>query len=321
MSISAYGYTYNCIRMRIPFEAAIRSMLEIVDEVVVCDGESNDGTYDVLRGIEGVDVFQMPYDLSEPRIDTIMKMNARHRCKTNLLWPLDMDEIIHEKDIAEWRELLTGFKEDEDLMVLPMVDFWGRSRFQLRYKIQGVYWNASGMIQGIIKEDRWINPRTRKICARASHGAEFINPHTFEHLTPTLNARWHPNKDFLIEYESLRQPHYELRAIEYCQNHAVVYHYSWYHLLRKFLERGFIQNHQDHLLFGVIDYWSQRWDPYGGHPPELAQILTNIDAQLKAVENVTIQHQLSHPKWIQSWLSISLDEMYQELLDYDKSTS
>jgi glycosyltransferase involved in cell wall biosynthesis len=320
MSISAYGYTWNCKRARLPFKESILSMLPIMDEVVIVDGYSDDDTYEILKEIPNIKLYSKRYDKDEPRIDILMKMAALEKCKTDLVWCLDLDEVIHEKDVDEWLELIEYFNNSsKDLLVMPMIDFWGRDRLQLRHKIQGVYRNNGKIIQGVIKDERWVNSITGRICSRASHGGEFINPNTLEYLTPTMNIEWHPDEYFLAEYEREKRENYEQRVNEYCRNHAVIYHYSWYHPMRKFIQRCFVQNPQDNLLFGRINYWSERWEPYGGSIPTIEQLLGNMKAQMEDIMDVTIEHAIEHPAVMQEWLRQDLDGMYTEFVNYDKS--
>lgn len=47
--LSGYVCTRNCIELDYPFVEAILSLLPVCDEVVVCDNESIDGTFEMLR--------------------------------------------------------------------------------------------------------------------------------------------------------------------------------------------------------------------------------------------------------------------------------
>ena len=75
--ISGYTTAYNVINLGIPFEQSIKSMLGFCDEVVVLDGESDDGTYEILEKMakenEKIKLYQNTFDMDEPGIDGMQR--------------------------------------------------------------------------------------------------------------------------------------------------------------------------------------------------------------------------------------------------------
>ena len=86
-----------------PFEISIRSALQFCDEVVCVDGNSTDGTFELLQKMSAEDprlkIYQNDFDLTEPGIDGNQKAFARCLCENDILVQFDVDEIFHEDDI------------------------------------------------------------------------------------------------------------------------------------------------------------------------------------------------------------------------------
>jgi ADP-heptose:LPS heptosyltransferase len=117
--ISGYTTTYNA--MDYPFEASIKSMLGFCDEVVVVDGCSNDGTYEVLEKMAADDdrikVYQNEFDWNEPGIDGMQKAYARALCENEFLWQQDVDEVVHEDDYEKIKMITKRFPSNFDILI------------------------------------------------------------------------------------------------------------------------------------------------------------------------------------------------------------
>ena len=100
--ISSYTTVYNAIEGCFPYIESIRSMLGFCDEIVVVDGCSIDGTYEVLENLAKEDsrikIYQNELSFEEPGIDGMQKALARAFCENDFLWQMDCDEIVHEDD-------------------------------------------------------------------------------------------------------------------------------------------------------------------------------------------------------------------------------
>ena len=51
MKVSGFTFARNAVRLRYPLVESIRSVLPLVDEMVVNVGRSDDGTLDLVRGL------------------------------------------------------------------------------------------------------------------------------------------------------------------------------------------------------------------------------------------------------------------------------
>lgn len=120
-------FIHNGIIQDYCFEAAIRSLVHVCDEVVVCDAESTDGTLDKLNelrtSIGGFTIHSAPW---KPVMYTHGRWLAetgnftRNFLKADYHVCLQADEVIHEKDHALFRELAKTRK----LGYVHRLNFW-----------------------------------------------------------------------------------------------------------------------------------------------------------------------------------------------------
>lgn len=121
VKISAFTLTTDCIKYAYPFIESIKSLLPIVDEYVVIDGGSTDGTIEAIEAI------------GEPKIrivkdeDTKWEYNwefgrfihnfnrGYQECKGDIAVCLDCDYVIHEDSLKKIKD---SFKKmyDENIM-------------------------------------------------------------------------------------------------------------------------------------------------------------------------------------------------------------
>lgn len=90
---------------------AIKSLLPICDSVCVCDGESTDGTQDIVRKwmLEEPRITLCVYPWPEPKGDpnfwTTWLQYARQHCPPGRILQLDGDEVLHEDSANAIHEL------------------------------------------------------------------------------------------------------------------------------------------------------------------------------------------------------------------------
>jgi ADP-heptose:LPS heptosyltransferase/glycosyltransferase involved in cell wall biosynthesis len=122
--ISGYTTAYNLDGY--PFVESIKSMLGFCDEVVVVDGMSDDGTYEILEDLaaqdERVKLYQNPWDFDEPGMDGLQKAFARALCENEFLWQQDCDEVVHEDDYEKIKMIAKRFPTEADVLHLPIIE-------------------------------------------------------------------------------------------------------------------------------------------------------------------------------------------------------
>lgn len=110
MSISCTMVAFNCFHLDYPLEAAIRSALEVVDEVFVNEGNSFDETKDLLVSLQeefGKDVvrFETRNWIHNRNWQQIERNYAIKQAACDWILILDADEMIHENDVSTIKTL------------------------------------------------------------------------------------------------------------------------------------------------------------------------------------------------------------------------
>jgi ADP-heptose:LPS heptosyltransferase/glycosyltransferase involved in cell wall biosynthesis len=235
--ISGYTTTYNL--KGYPFVESIKSMLGFCDEVVVVDGESDDGTYEVLEKLaqedERIKLFQNKWDLEEPGMDGLQKAFARALCdnENEFLWQQDCDEVVHEDDYEKIRMIAKRFPTEADILHLPIIELWGNEktvtgrRHAWKWRMSR---NKPEITHGINKEARLVDEETGKIYAKRgmSDGCEYINVMTGDML-PHVGF-WSQNIDVARRFA---RDQYAGGINQIFQNLPSIFHYSWCSLENK----------------------------------------------------------------------------------------
>ncbi|MDZ4817756.1 MAG: glycosyltransferase family 2 protein [Planctomycetota bacterium] len=119
---------YTCVKDGLFYdyhvEAMLRHHLPLVDEIIVNDGGSQDGTFEIISNIDPkIKVFQS--DWGKPTGLSWLadfKNVARKRCTGDWCINLDCDEFIPEWEFAELREHLTN--TDAGIVPLKIINYY-----------------------------------------------------------------------------------------------------------------------------------------------------------------------------------------------------
>lgn len=261
-TISGYVTTYNCMEQAYPYQECIQSLLKFCDEVVVLDGGSTDGTYDVLRSIADQSngrliIDQNNPDWSHPRFavfDGQQKARARILCTKEFCIQVDADEVFHEEDGPKIIDLISKFPKNVDLLALPVIEFWGAKKEKVRLDITPWKWRLSrnnpNITHGIPRDLRMFDENGQIYSRLGSDGCDYIFADTFKPV-PFVNF-------YVQEVENVRRTALmeDPAAIQQYQdwfNNAIeqlpsVFHYSWVDFERKIrLYKNYWQNHWQSL--------------------------------------------------------------------------
>ena len=132
ITISGFTYVRNGFKYGYPFIASIRSLLPVVDELVVVVGDSTDGTREAVAALN---------DSRIKIIDTVWDEQVREggsifAQQSNLglahisgQWAvhLQVDEVLHEADQEKLKQLIYASDKDPAVegLLFPFYHFWG----------------------------------------------------------------------------------------------------------------------------------------------------------------------------------------------------
>lgn len=141
MKISGFCLTTNNIKNQFPFIESIKSFLPVLDELIIVDGGSTDGTLEAIA------------TLNDPKIKVILDADTEwesewfysrmgrnfdrglQECTGDWVIKFDVDYILHEKNIEKVRdELEAGFKQNKLTVNFTRLNFILSDRYFLKSK-------------------------------------------------------------------------------------------------------------------------------------------------------------------------------------------
>jgi len=113
--LSGFSVVRNAVALDYPIVPAIRSILELCDEVVVNVGPSDDGTRDLVASIGDprVRIVDGVWDISLGRLVLSVETNrAMAACRGPWGVYIQADEVLHEDGVAILRDMVRGVDGD-----------------------------------------------------------------------------------------------------------------------------------------------------------------------------------------------------------------
>jgi hypothetical protein len=106
--ISGLTIVRNAISNGYLIAEVLDNLAMICDEIIVCDGYSNDGTYEYLQNRPDIKIYQDHWDLnSENGLEFANITNlGMSRCNGDYIFYLQADEIIHENQLGEIKKAI-----------------------------------------------------------------------------------------------------------------------------------------------------------------------------------------------------------------------
>jgi hypothetical protein len=118
----------NCVENDYPFIEMLRHHLPLADEIIVNEGYSTDGTFDMIRDLDPkIKIFRTKWDKPSGEHWWIhFKDAARRQCTGDWCIHLDSDEFI-----PDWEfEAIRRYLSDTSSVMVPVnfMNFWGNHR-------------------------------------------------------------------------------------------------------------------------------------------------------------------------------------------------
>ncbi len=138
MKVAGFTFVRNGVKYGYPFTQSIRSVLPLVDEFVVCLGNSEDNTDAVLEALNETKIKKI-YSVWDEDLRTGGRVLAAETDKAlsatsedaDWLFYIQGDEVIHEKDYDEIRRQMLKCKDDKNVdgLLFRYYHFYGSYKF------------------------------------------------------------------------------------------------------------------------------------------------------------------------------------------------
>jgi len=112
MFVSGFTIVRNARRLDYPFVESLRSLLPLVDELIVGVGDSDDGTWEAVAAISEsrIKPFHSPWGAPTAAGEVLSQQTnlALSRCQGDWAMYLQADEVLHEDDVPVVRAAMTA---------------------------------------------------------------------------------------------------------------------------------------------------------------------------------------------------------------------
>ncbi len=227
MFVSGFTFVRNAVKFDYPVKESILSLLPLVDELIVCLGNSDDTTADLIQSINSpkIKIVSSVWDDSlreGGRVLAVETDKALAAVSPQADWCiyLQADEVIHENDYLVIRAAMEEFKSDAKVegLLFNYIHFYGsyhyvgNSRKWYRHEVRIIrndrkihsYKDA----QGFRKDDRPL--KVKKIKARIFHYGWVKNPAHQTEKQKSFHRLWHSDekvkakvKEELFDYSEI----------------------------------------------------------------------------------------------------------------------
>ncbi len=121
--VSGFSIARNAVTYGYPIAAALNSIAPLVDEVVVAVGKSEDGTLELIRGLDlpNLKIIETVWDESLRRGGLILSQQtnvALAACRHPWAFYIQADEAVHEDDYDRIRAALARWRDDQSVDAL-----------------------------------------------------------------------------------------------------------------------------------------------------------------------------------------------------------
>jgi len=138
MKISGFTIVKDVVKYNYPVIESINSILPICDEFIINVGKSEDDTLGLVRSIKDskIRIIETEWDMSEGGGIVLDKQTdlTMSQCSGDWMFYLQADEVMHEDDIVDLKNLMEKYLDDDSVDALRMswLNFFGSF---FRYRI------------------------------------------------------------------------------------------------------------------------------------------------------------------------------------------
>lgn len=138
MKVSGFTFVRNAVKYDYPIVESIRSLLPLVDEYIVCAGNSEDATLELIESINSskIKIIHSVWDDSLREGGKVLavetdKAKAAVSPESDWLFYLQGDECIHEKDYDAIINAMHTYRHDKrvDGLLFKYVHFYGSYKY------------------------------------------------------------------------------------------------------------------------------------------------------------------------------------------------
>lgn len=156
--VSGFSFVRNAVEFGYPVGEALRSLAPLVDELIVAVGRSEDGTLDLVRGLDipQLRIVETVWDdalRTGGRILAQQTNLALSHCRHPWAIYLQADEVLHENDYGHVRAALERWEDDPsvDALRFRYVHFEGTYAYvnPVRYRTQCRVIRNNGQIESV----------------------------------------------------------------------------------------------------------------------------------------------------------------------------
>lgn len=242
MFVSGFTFVRNAIKYDYPVLESIQSLLPLVDELVVCLGNSEDGTASLIDNIGNpkIRIVHSVWDetLREGgKVLAVETDKALDAVSTKADWCiyLQADEIIHEDDYPAIRQSMLAHLQNPAVegLLFDYIHFYGSydyvgdSRRWYRHEIRiirpGLGIRSFRDAQGFRRQNQLLN--VKKCNARIFHYGWVKDPLYQQEKQKTFNKLWHSDEKVS---KMVKDAHYDYSGIDslavYNGTHPAVMH-------------------------------------------------------------------------------------------------
>jgi len=226
MKISAYSFVDNNFKKGFYIFESISSALTFIDELVVLDGGSEDGTYEALlemaKSEPKLKIYQLPWNQKNLMKHSCMvfKNAALMQCTGDWCILQDADEVIPEWDKDKIRNLanrtdvdsfefntLHFYKDFEHLNVNPD---WYKHKIYMFKNFKGIHHGLWGIDNDLLV-DFYGKPLQGPLTSVSVYHYGHVRPlEQYKWIKNTQHQRWHPGD----EWKSYEINNWDMRFVQ-----------------------------------------------------------------------------------------------------------